>query len=57
MLKFFDEHPDAGAGKLSRNKALDIVRKNMFWVDKQEKDLLDIIQNIDYGKSIDIAIF
>jgi hypothetical protein len=41
MTEFFNKTPDAGAGEIPRKQALNVVKKNIYWVNHQEKDLLE----------------
>jgi glutamyl aminopeptidase len=41
MEAFFEEYPDAGAGKTARSQALDHVWKNIKWLKQHKKTLED----------------
>lgn len=46
MYDLFAQHPDAGAGALSRKKAVDLVNMNMEWIHSREKNLQEALDLI-----------
>ena len=39
--EFFDEYPDAGAGATPRQQALDSIKTNIAWVERNQQIIID----------------
>ena len=46
MNDFFAQYPDAGAGKLAREQALDQVKMNIEWIRTREQNLRTALDTV-----------